>query len=141
MQPVVSRDWIERWMGLHPGDAILRWLFRALVAATVGVLIVDYSDLERAIADRATLSTPIEQPSSMPLPSTSRGGNRRQAGPLRTINAKLREPMTFELAADGRLLASGTITPNTAEVFAAEISKRGSYVKDRRPAITRRFGP
>jgi hypothetical protein len=37
--------------------------------------------------------------------------------------------MTFELVADGRLLATGTIQPGTAKTFAAEVEKRGSYVK------------
>jgi hypothetical protein len=37
--------------------------------------------------------------------------------------------MSFDLRADGRLLATGTIRPGTAKVFAAEIEKRGSYVK------------
>jgi hypothetical protein len=37
--------------------------------------------------------------------------------------------MTFELVGDGRLMAVGTIEPGTAEAFAAEVAKRGSYVK------------
>lgn len=37
--------------------------------------------------------------------------------------------MRIELAADGRLEATGTITPGTAARFAEEIEKRGSYVK------------
>jgi len=37
--------------------------------------------------------------------------------------------MTFDLTGDGRLMATGTIWPGTAETFAAEVAKRGSYVK------------
>ncbi len=37
--------------------------------------------------------------------------------------------MTFDLRADGRLIATGTITPGTAAAFAGEIDKRGGYVK------------
>jgi hypothetical protein len=37
--------------------------------------------------------------------------------------------MSFELVADGRLNAVGTIGPDTAKAFADEIAKRGSYVK------------
>ncbi len=35
----------------------------------------------------------------------------------------------IELVADGRLEATGTITPGTADRFATEIGKRGAYVK------------
>jgi hypothetical protein len=44
-------------------------------------------------------------------------------------DAALRDKMTFELEGDGRLKATGTIIPGTAEDFAAEIAKRGSYIK------------
>src|SRR3954452_6892588 len=37
--------------------------------------------------------------------------------------------MSFDLRADGRLMATGTIRPGTAKVFAAELEKRGNYVK------------
>ena len=37
--------------------------------------------------------------------------------------------MTFELVGDGRLIATGTIVPGTADAFAAEVEKRGGYVK------------
>jgi hypothetical protein len=37
--------------------------------------------------------------------------------------------MTFELVQDGRLLATGTIQPGSAELFAAEVEKRGGSIK------------
>ena len=37
--------------------------------------------------------------------------------------------MTFDLQGDGRLLAVGTIVPGTGQAFAAELKKRGGYVK------------
>jgi hypothetical protein len=37
--------------------------------------------------------------------------------------------MSFDLRAAGRLMATGTIRPGTAKVFAAEIEKHGNYVK------------
>ena len=48
---------------------------------------------------------------------------------LRQTGARLRDKMTFDLAADGRLLATGTIVPGTAQAFVNEIEKRGSYIK------------
>lgn len=41
----------------------------------------------------------------------------------------LDDPMTIELLAGGRLVASGAIVPGTAERFAEEIGKRGDYVR------------
>src|SRR5215831_918264 len=64
-------------------------------------------------------------PRRMRRPRRFRG---RDAPPLPRFDDKLRAPMTFDLAADGRLFATGTIVPGTAEVFAAEVAKRGSYV-------------
>ena len=37
--------------------------------------------------------------------------------------------MTFELVGGGKLMATGTITPGISEAFAAEIGKRGDYIK------------
>jgi hypothetical protein len=39
------------------------------------------------------------------------------------------KPMTFELVGGGRLMATGIITPGVSAAFAAEIGKRGDYVK------------
>jgi hypothetical protein len=56
------------------------------------------------------------------------GGDRRLV-PLRPPDARLAQPMTFELVGGGRLLATGTITPGISKAFAAEIERRGDYVK------------
>lgn len=37
--------------------------------------------------------------------------------------------MSFELIGGGKLMATGTITPGVSEAFAAEIARRGDYVK------------
>jgi len=64
---------------------------------------------------------------------TRRGRSRRDAdvrrAPLRRPDAQLAAAMTFDLTADGRLLATGTIQPGTGKAFAAEVEKRGGYVK------------
>src|SRR6185369_102411 len=63
-----------------------------------------------------------------PLPARPDQGGRKGA-PLRQLDARLHQKMTFELAADGRLLATGTIAPGSAQTFTDEVAKRGSYVK------------
>ena len=123
----------KRWLSASPENDVLRWLYRGLLAATVAVLVFDYIDIDKRATER-TASLPSqaepfpEQPSATPLPQTKRGGEKRSA-PLQETNAKLRDKMTFELAADGRLIATGTIYPGTAARFADEVEKRGSYVK------------
>lgn len=128
MQPAELRASLLRWLGGHPDDDVLRWLYRVLLAATVTVLVLDYADLETAVPERAASAPSIEQPAAQPLPSSRRDGGSRRPVP-RISDAKLNEAMTFELVSDGRLIAAGTIVPGTAKAFAAEIAKRGSYVK------------
>jgi hypothetical protein len=118
-----------RWLGGAPDDDVLRWLYRGLVVATLAVLVLDYTDVQERAAERMAALPTTEQPAEPgPLPARPREGGRRPA-PLRETDARLREKMTFDLAGDGRLLAVGTIAPGTAEAFAAEVAKRGSYVK------------
>ena len=123
----------KNWLGGSPENDLLCWLYRGLLVATVAVLVLDYSAVEKLTQER-TAALPSqdepfpEQPSATPLPQTRQGGEKR-AAPLRETNAKLRDKMTFELAADGRLIATGTIYPGTAARFAEEVEKRGTYVK------------
>lgn len=106
---------------------MLRWLYRGLLAATVTVVAIDYANLRNIAAERTTAPPATEQPTSQPLPARKYGGGR--AAPVRQPDAMLRDKMTFELVGDGRLMATGTIMFGTADQFAAEVAKRGSYIK------------
>lgn len=125
------RDTIVKWLGGKPDDDVLRWLYRTLIIATVAVIAVDYIDLQNAPAERAVGSPSVEQPggqpATQPLPSKRGSGDRRPFP--RMFDSSLRETMTFDLQSDGKLIANGTIMPGTAKAFAAEVAKRGSYVK------------
>lgn len=103
-------------------DRLLRWLFGGLIASTIGVLALDYTQLVHE-ASLPTASRELPPSLSPEVTPTSDPSAPRHLG------AQIREPMSFELRADGRLTATGTITPGTADRFAAEIDKRGSYVK------------
>ena len=118
-----------RWVRESADDSVLRWLYRGLVIATVGVLVVDISDPDGAVATKTTASPSSERPTELSLPSAPSWKNRPGTSPAPRTDARMRQPMTFDLAADGRLLAFGTIVPGSAEAFRAEIDKRGSYVK------------
>jgi hypothetical protein len=56
------------------------------------------------------------------------GGDKRLA-PLPQPDGAMAKPMTFELVGAGKLMATGTITPGISEAFAAEVGKRGDYIK------------
>ena len=125
------RERVAHWLHDRPDDHVLRWLFGLMVTATVAVIALDYTEMlqapERRIPQSPGLTTETAKPSAEPLPSR-RGGERRP-GVLRTADKALGAPITFELAGDGRLIATGTVVPGAAETFAAEIEKRGGYVK------------
>jgi hypothetical protein len=117
---------LRRSLGGITDDVVLRWLLRGMIAVTVVVVGLDYGEMHRRIAERdLQVDVPIVEPAREQL--------RPQDGsptPLpKAPNARLRERMTFELASNGRLLATGAIAPGSATAFAEEIDKRGSYVK------------
>src|SRR6186713_1436734 len=128
------RNRVVHWLNDRPDDHILRWLFGVMVIATIAVTALDYIEMlqapERQAANSpATFADPATaKPSAEPLPARH-GGDRRAPGMLRMTDKRLAAPVAFELANDGRLIATGTIDPGAAERFAAEIGKRGSYVK------------
>jgi hypothetical protein len=108
-----------------------------MLTVTVAVLVLDFIDLNERVAEQAAASpgsAPAVVPEEGPVKTLVRTGpsgrdaDERRA-PLWRPDSKLAAAMTFDLAADGRLLATGTIQPGTAKAFAAEIDKRGSYVK------------
>ncbi len=118
---------IIRWLSHRPDELVLRWILYALMAATVAVVALDYAELDATLRQRDL--HPREAPGPEPLPPTKHTRESAPKLPVRIPTARLREAMSFELAADGRLLATGTITPGIARAFAEEIDKRGSYVK------------
>lgn len=131
------RDRLTAWLNNHPDDWILSRLMAVVVAGTVLVVGYDYyqmatgADVETAsITESAPQTTaPDATPSVLPsiLPALRTGGDRRM--PIIKPNGKLAEKMTFDLMADGRLMATGMIAPGTAATFKEEVEKRGSYVR------------
>src|SRR5215813_10097073 len=124
---VRARERLRRWLRATPDDLVLRSLFATMLVATASLLAVDFLDLNAASAD---VRSPTVAPSLPPLEKPTPLPAIRQAGgpPLPRFDTKLRAPMTFDLGAGGRLIATGTIVPGTARLFAAEIEKRGTYV-------------
>jgi hypothetical protein len=127
------------WLADNPDEAVLRWIFRSVVTVTIAVLAADLAAQNGWIAWPDAVTSPAEVRQASPgldLPSIAPpilapllpGGDKR-AMPLPQPEGALSKPMTFDLVSGGRLLANGTITPGISESFAAEIAKRGDYIK------------
>jgi hypothetical protein len=125
------------WLSDRPDDAILRWIFRSVVAVTIAVLAVDLGTTNGWISspDPTLAPAEIRQASpglDLPVPSILApllpGGDKRLM-PLPQPDGAMARPMTFELVSGGRLIATGTITPGISDAFAAEVGKRGDYIK------------
>ncbi|OSI78432.1 hypothetical protein BSZ21_02260 [Bradyrhizobium canariense] len=125
------------WLTGDPDQAILRWIFRSVLASTVALLAIDLAQINGLITSapvkdlqsRPELADPLG-PGSMPSvvePALPQRDKRLVLVP--PPDDTLSRPMSFELASGGRLMATGTITPGTSQLFAAEIDKRGDYVK------------
>jgi hypothetical protein len=105
------RSRLAQQLADRPEDAVLRTLFGMMLATTATVLALDYAELNARRSEPSSTTTAAPSVSGDPADPSFRGR------------------MSFDLVGDGRLLAVGAIEPGTAVRFAAEIEKRGSYVK------------
>jgi hypothetical protein len=118
----IARSRIESWLVEHADEAVLRWLFGAMLVGTATVLALDFAALNAQETTRTSLPRTSE-----PLPSSRPDGD--EGAPLPRPDGALKRGMSFDLVGDGRLMAVGAIEPGTADAFAAEVKKRGSYIK------------
>jgi hypothetical protein len=107
---------------------VLRGVFVALVAVTAVVLGQDLKQRLDAPQDFASPAEPWPEVEPY-LPSARPELGEPDRDAPRVSEERLREPMVLELVGGGRLEATGTITPGTAARLAAELEKRGDYVK------------
>jgi hypothetical protein len=130
---------LQTWLSDNPDEAILRWIFRSVFVVTIAVLAIDLAGMNGWGASADPVAVPAEikqdspaldQPGTMPsiLAPLLPGGDKRLM-PLPQPDGAMAKPMTFELVAGGKLMAIGTITPGISESFAAEVSRRGDYIK------------
>jgi hypothetical protein len=120
------RSRFNTWLNDRPDDFILRKIFALMIAGTVTVLALDYFELSGL---REQVAARIPDISTDALPAALPKDGEPTVGPLRRPDGPLAAAMKFELVADGRLRATGTIEPGTAKLFADEVEKRGGYVK------------
>jgi hypothetical protein len=136
-QSVTTSQRFYGWLSDNPDQQILRWIFRSIVAGTIAALATDLATSNGWISapDPASTSTEMRQASpglDLPVPSILApwlpGGDKRLT-PLPQPDGAMAKSMTFELVGGGKLMATGTITPGISEAFAAEVGKRGDYIK------------
>jgi hypothetical protein len=134
-QSVTMSQRFHGWLSDNPDEQILRWIFRSIVAVTVAALAADLATSQGWISAPDQASGPMERVSpglDLPVPAVLApwlpGGDKRLA-PLPQPDGAMARPMTFELVGGGKLMATGTITPGISETFAAEVGKRGDYIK------------
>ena len=127
---------LHAWLSGNPDQDVLRWIFRGVIAVTVAVLTADLAAgngwigaSDPSLAPEAPqLSPGIDLPVPAVLAPWLPGGDKRVT-PLPRPDGAMAKPMTFELLSGGKLMATGTITPGSSQSFAAEVGKRGDYVK------------
>lgn len=127
---------VNTFLAGNPDETVLRWIFRSVVMVTAVVLAADLAGMNGWIGtpdpagevrrDAPLLDLPSILP-SIPFPAIPDGD--RRVTPRPQADGAMAKPMTFELVGGGRLMANGTITPGISEAFAAEVSRRGDYVK------------
>lgn len=105
--------------------AILRFAFFALLAGTISVLYVDYTELT---ADEGLALQSVPQP-ILPPALPREGADGRPMPAITTAPDILNAPLTIDLAPGGELRLTGTIDPGSASRFAEEIEARGEYVQ------------
>jgi hypothetical protein len=137
MQPFATlQQRVHAFLAANPDEAILRWLFRSVVAVTIIVLATDLAGMNGWIGtpepaaevrhDTPSLDLPDAVPSILAPLAPDRD---KRLAPRPRPDGAMARPMTFELVGSGRLIASGTITPGIFDTFAAEVAKRGDYIK------------
>jgi hypothetical protein len=136
-QSSTMRQRFHAWLLDHADEAILRWIFRSIVMVTIAVLLLDLASMQGWIANPGSATAPAEiregspaldLPSILPsiLAPLLPGGSKRLM-PL--PDGAMSKPMTFELVGGGKLMATGSITSGISQSFAAEVDKRGDYIK------------
>jgi hypothetical protein len=127
---------VHAFLAGNPDETVLRWIFRSVVVVTAVVLTADLAGMNGWIGtpDPATEVRTDAPSTDLPslLPSVSfptiPNGDKRLT-PRPQADGIMAKPMTFELVSGGKLMATGTITPGISEAFAAEVAKRGDYIK------------
>jgi hypothetical protein len=89
------KEALGRWLSGLSDDAVLRWLLRGMIAATVIVVALDYEEMHNRFAAR---TQQVDVPIMQPAPEHVRPQDGTPTLLPKAPNARLRDRMTFELA-------------------------------------------
>jgi hypothetical protein len=120
------------WLADRADEAVLRWLFRGILAVIAIALAVDLAGLNGWLdaPDASSPSPELQQDTpGSEAPSILAPLLKRLTTLPQPSDPALAAPISFELRAGGRLMASGTISPGSARAFEAEVEKHGEYIK------------
>ena len=130
------RNPVLRYLARFDDALVLRWAFRGLLAGTIGVLAMDFSNMVQQNGGLWPASPPASSGRSRRTDAAA-GRQDQRAGhetsdPRQFVTAdeaSLQQPIRFDLGPDGVLSATGTIDAGAAARFAAELEARGEYVR------------
>lgn len=138
-QSFTMQQRFHAWLMDHADETILRWIFRIVLTATIAALAADLAGRNGWIVSPDASAAPAEIKQDLPalnLPNMVPSilapllpGSDKRLVPLPQPGGAMAAPMTFDLVAGGKLMATGTITPGISQSFAAEAGKRGDYIK------------
>jgi hypothetical protein len=137
MQPSATfQQRIRAFLSANPDEVILRFILRSMVTVTILVLGADLAGMNGWIAtpdsaaelrhDTPSLGLPDMVPAILAPLAPDRD---ERLMPRPQADGAMAKPMSFELVGGGKLMATGTITPGISQAFAAEVSRRGDYIK------------
>jgi hypothetical protein len=120
------------WLADRADEAVLRWLFRGILAIIVTALIVDVARLNGWL-DAPDAPPPASELQQQDAPASDQPSVLepllKRLVTLPQADRALATQITFELRGGGRLMASGTITAGSARAFEDEVNKHGEYIK------------
>lgn len=132
MPATVHRTFGQRatsWFATLDDGQILRTAFYVLLAGTIAVIAIDFTEMSNQPAqsyDPVTAPIPpsVDRPEIDPDNPAYNPGTELTGDP-----DHLREPLTIQLQPGGMLLLEGTIQQGSADRLSAELAERGEYVK------------
>ncbi|MEM9278564.1 MAG: ATP-dependent Clp protease proteolytic subunit [Pseudomonadota bacterium] len=120
----------QSWLSRFPDDgSLLRYAFYIMLVSVVGVLVFDYREMiTRAPVEIALPDNPV-LPAYIPPSSNDQEQPERFSPTVKTERDILRQPLQVELAADGVLKVTGTISVGSSGTFAEKTRNIVEYIK------------
>lgn len=126
---------IVRLLSRLDDGEVVRWTFRAMLAAVIAVLGFDVYQLHKesgGLFPMQPQAVRLSEPILPPAVEDDGGEPRHRTDPrdnIRTSEAALEQSLRMELGAEGVLSVEGTIDIGAAQRFEDELARRGEYIR------------